>query len=412
MDYLKIQEVAAKWGVSVRSVQLMCASGKIEGAVRFGRDWMIPKEAKKPLDGRTRLGRSQQDEDMPLLRKTPFLFMSDLFTEPGTADNVAKKHAYNYEMQVLLEAEVAYFRGDIDKVYEYANYLFSKHSGFYAVISTGMMFAFCAIWKGDLEMWRRAKIHIAGAPAVTDADRDIVSFSITAVDSMLYDVQNFPEWFKKGCFDTLHKDALPAASVFYAKYLYATAYAVATKEQQLEGVQGLSLMQIVSLIVEPLISWAHGHQIVVAEAYLRLTCASIYRLCGNEEEAIRHIKQAVSITLPDRFYGLLAEYSRTLGTLLETQVIEADPAAWEEIKIMAKVCTEGWSRLSGGVRGKTIVTTLTSKQRDVAKLASFGMSNKEIAAKLDMSLAGVKQALLAVSDKLGGVSRDHFAAYL
>ena len=93
-------------------------------------------------------------------------------------------------------------------------------------------------------------------------------------------------------------------------------------------------------------------------------------------------------------------------------MVAVDPAAWEEIKVMAKVCTDGWSRLSGGVRGKTIVTTLTSKQRDVAKLASFGMSNKEIAAKLDMSLAGVKQALLAVSDKLGGVSRDRFAAYL
>ena len=412
MDYLKIQEVAEKWGVSVRSAQLMCASGKIEGAVRFGRDWMSPKDAKKPMDGRTRLGRSQQDEDMPMLRKTPFLFMSDLFTQLGTADEVAKQYAYNNEMQILLEAEVAYFRGDIDKVYEYANYLFSKHSGFYAVISAGMMFAFCAIWKGDLEMWRRAKIHIAAAPVATDEDRDIVSFSITAVDSMLYDVQNFPEWFKKGCFECLHKDSLPAASVFYAKYLYATAYAVATKEQQLEGVQGLSLMQLVTLILEPLISWTQGYNILLAEAYLRLTCASIYRLCGNEEEAVRHIKRAISITLPDRFYGLLAEYGRTLGVLLEEQVMAVDPAAWEEIKVMAKVCTEGWSRLSGGVRGKTIVTTLTSKQRDVAKLASFGMSNKEIAAKLDMSLAGVKQALLAVSDKLGGVSRDRFAAYL
>ena len=412
MEYLKIQEVAEKWGISVRSVQLMCASGKIEGAMRFGRDWMIPKDAQRPADGRTRLGKSRQDEDKPMLRKTPFLFMSDLFTESGTADAVAQKYAHNYEMQVLLEAEVAYFRGDIDKVYEYANYLFSRHSGFYAVISAGMMFAFCAIWKGDLEMWRRAKIHIAGAPVANDAERDIVSFSITAVDSMLYDVQNFPDWFKKGCFDALHKDALPAASVFYAKYLYATAYAVATKEQLLEGVQGLSLMQIVSLIVEPLISWTHGHKILVAEAYLRLTCASIYRLCGNEEEAVRHVQRAVAIALPDRFYGLLAEYSRTLGTLLEAQVVAVDPAAWEEIKVMAKVCTDGWSRLSGAVRGKTIVTTLTSKQRDVAKLASFGMSNKEIAAKLDMSLAGVKQALLAVSDKLGGVSRDRFAAYL
>ena len=117
MNYLKIQEVAEKWGVSVRSVQLMCAGGRIEGALRFGRDWMIPHDAKRPTDGRTRLGRSKQNEDMPLLRKTPFLYMSDIFTEPGTADEVSRREAYNYEMQVLLEAEVAYFRGDIDKVY-------------------------------------------------------------------------------------------------------------------------------------------------------------------------------------------------------------------------------------------------------------------------------------------------------
>ncbi len=412
MEYLKIQEVAEKWGVSVRSVQMLCAAGKIEGATRFGRDWMIPKDAERPIDGRTRLGRNRQSEDMPLPRKTPFLLMSDLFTVPGTADELIKKHSYNYEMQVLLEAELAYFRGDIDRVYEYANYLFGKHSGFYAVISAGMMFAFCAIWKGDLEMWRRAKIHIAEAPAANDADRDIVSFSITAVDSMLYDVQNFPEWFKKGCFEALHKDALPAASVFYAKYLYATAYAVATKEQYLEGIQGLSLMQVVSLIVEPLVSWAHGHGILIAEAYLRLTCASIYRVCGRIDEATRHIDRAVAIALPDRLYGLLSEYGRTLGALLEERIVAVDPAAWEEIKVMAKVCSGGWSRLSGAVRGKNLVTTLTDKQREVAKLASFGMSNKEIATKLDMSVAGVKQALLAVSDKLGGVSRDNFAAYL
>ena len=338
--------------------------------------------------------------------------MSDIFTEPGTADEVARREAYNYEMQVLLEAEVAYFRGDIDKVYEYASYLFSKHSGFYAVISAGMMFATCAIWKGDIEMWRRAKIHIANAPAATDADRDIIAFTITAVDSMLYDVNSFPEWFKKGCFDSLHKDALPAASVYYAKYIYATAYAVATKEKYFEGVSGLSLLQIGCMIVEPLISWAHGHNIIVAEVFLRLTCASIYRLCSNDSEALRHINRALELTLPDKFYGILAEYGRTLGSLLEERIIASDPEAWDKIKRMTKVYNEGWSKLSGAVRGKTIVTTLTEKQRDVAKLASFGLSNKEIAAKLDMSIAGVKQAMLAVSDKLGGVTRDKFAAYL
>jgi DNA-binding CsgD family transcriptional regulator len=76
-----------------------------------------------------------------------------------------------------------------------------------------------------------------------------------------------------------------------------------------------------------------------------------------------------------------------------------------------KTYNVGWSRLSGAVRGKTIVTSLTTKQREIAKLAAFGMSNKEIADKLDMSLAGVKQALVAITDKTG-VGRSQFAAFL
>lgn len=57
MEYLKIQEVAPKWGVSTRNVQMLCAAGKIPGAVRFGRDWMIPKDAPKPADGQKPRGK-------------------------------------------------------------------------------------------------------------------------------------------------------------------------------------------------------------------------------------------------------------------------------------------------------------------------------------------------------------------
>ncbi len=36
MEYLKITEVAEKWGISPRRLQILCAEGKIEGAVRCG----------------------------------------------------------------------------------------------------------------------------------------------------------------------------------------------------------------------------------------------------------------------------------------------------------------------------------------------------------------------------------------
>jgi len=72
----------------------------------LGRAWMIPHNAKKPMDGRTKAARSKRDGDMPLPRKTPFLYMTDLYHTPGTADSFGESLAFNHEAQVLFEAEV------------------------------------------------------------------------------------------------------------------------------------------------------------------------------------------------------------------------------------------------------------------------------------------------------------------
>ena len=411
MDYLKIEEAAKKWELGVRRVQILCAEGKIEGAVRFGRSWMIPKDAQKPIDGRTKAGRTHVAEDMPLPRKTPFLYMTDLYHTPGTADSVGESLAYNHEAQVLFEAEVAYSRGEIDKVYESANYLLGKHSGFYAVQSAGMLLAQCAVWKGDINMWRRAKIHIAEAPAKNDNDREGMQLAISAVDIMLYNVQSFPKWFQTGCFDSLHKDSYPAAKVYYAKFLYAIAYSVATGTLKLPGAEGLYVMSSLPHTLEPLICWANEKNTVMSEIYLRLTCAAVYHNFGKDDEAIRHIDRALSLALPDKFYGLLAEYCRALDTLMEKRLSRIDDNAWREVKRLYKIYNEGWSKLSGAVRGKTILTTLSEKEREVAKLAAFGMSNQEIADSLNLSLPIVKQAIRIVSEK-SGLPRSSFAAIL
>lgn len=54
--YLEVSEIAKKWNVTTRRVQIMCAEGQISGAVKFGRSWVIPEEAEKPVDGRVTTG--------------------------------------------------------------------------------------------------------------------------------------------------------------------------------------------------------------------------------------------------------------------------------------------------------------------------------------------------------------------
>lgn len=415
MEYLNITETAEKWGISPRRLQTLCASGKVEGATRFGKAWMIPKTTQKPIDGRTKASKNNIDslleKDMPMPRKTPFLHMTDLYSIAGTAEKSIAALESNPEAQILLSAEIAYSKGNIEKVYDSAYYLLHKHSGFYAVISAGMLLGLCAIWRGDLNMWRQAKIHIAEAPVKSEADRDIMAFSITALDSILYDVSSFPEWFKLGRFETLHKDALPAAKVFYAKYLYAIGYALATKQLELQGVQGLSLLTIIPNTIEPMISQAVADNSIIAEIYLRMTCAAIYHTSGNKEQAIFHIDRALALALPDKLFGILAEYGRTLDSLLEQRVSRVDLDAWYAVRDLYHIYMAGWIKLSGSVRGKNLATTLSPKEREVAKLAAFGFKNSQISESLNMSISAVKQAVTNVSNKTG-MSREDFAAIL
>lgn len=54
--YTTVKNIAEKWGLKPRTIQIMCTEGKIDGAVKFGRDWAIPIDAVRPSDGRVVTG--------------------------------------------------------------------------------------------------------------------------------------------------------------------------------------------------------------------------------------------------------------------------------------------------------------------------------------------------------------------
>lgn len=54
MSFVSAQQAAAKWGISKRRVQILCAEQRIPGAVRIGYMWVVPEDAQKPADARRR----------------------------------------------------------------------------------------------------------------------------------------------------------------------------------------------------------------------------------------------------------------------------------------------------------------------------------------------------------------------
>ena len=406
MDKISVKEAAEKWGVSVRWVQTLCRRGEIVGAERWGNTWMLPAHAVLPNAAKG------EHPDMPLPRRSPFLELTDLYNEAGNADGCIERLRNNPEAHALLEAQIAYKRGEIDRVYDRARYFLSTHSGFYAILGGGMLLAHVAIWRGDLPLWNEAKKHICEAPCTTETEREIVSLALATVDSSIYDNKDYPEWFTRGSFDTLPADAHPAAKVFYIKYLYMAAFAVASKQHDLEGIQGLALMRMIPQTIEPLISQAVVDKTVLPEIQLRLSCAVAYHNAGERARALFHLDKAIGLALADRLYGLLAEYVRHFDGLLEERIEALDSSAVEIVRALYRSYHVGWARISGAVRNRVIATSLTAREREVAKLAAFGYTTKDIASMLYISESTVKQTVLRVVQKTGVKDRSEFASIL
>ncbi|MCL1821156.1 MAG: DNA-binding protein [Oscillospiraceae bacterium] len=62
MDWITPKQAAEKWSITERRVEALCANSQVEGAIRLSRVWLIPKNATKPIDGRTRAAKQRKGQ--------------------------------------------------------------------------------------------------------------------------------------------------------------------------------------------------------------------------------------------------------------------------------------------------------------------------------------------------------------
>ena len=68
-DTMLVKEAAKLWNLTERRVTGLCRSGKIQGAKKQGRSWLIPSDAQKPADNRVKSGeyaKNSREGKLPL----------------------------------------------------------------------------------------------------------------------------------------------------------------------------------------------------------------------------------------------------------------------------------------------------------------------------------------------------------
>ena len=60
MEYLTTVEMSKRWNISSRRIGVLCTEGRIDGAVKKGKMWLIPSDAAKPLDARFKVNKESK----------------------------------------------------------------------------------------------------------------------------------------------------------------------------------------------------------------------------------------------------------------------------------------------------------------------------------------------------------------
>ncbi len=175
---MTIRDAAALWGITERRVNELCKTGRIPGAYKSGRQWMIPDKAQKPADKRMKDG--TVFEGMHRARKPLPIGVSDfrdacsnyyyvdktllirdflderakvsLFTRPRRFGKTLNMDMLRVFFEDTKENTSVYFR---DKQIWQCGEFYTRHQGSYPVIFLTFKDVKCLSWEDTFQKIRK-----------------------------------------------------------------------------------------------------------------------------------------------------------------------------------------------------------------------------------------------------------------
>lgn len=410
MDKITAKQAAEMWGVSDRTVQDYCIKGRIPGAERWGRTWMIPADAEKPKDGRSRTAKRMAERKpyISIPKQTPQILMSNFYSKPGTAEECVKRLSDSPETAAVFEGWLAFSRGDLTRALDVVLPLLDVEGDFYGTLNVGMLTTACAVWKNDAALWRTGRAHISDVTCTDEYERKIRELWLGINDAgVLTNIQNL-NWYSWSEFGKLPEDSLPAIWFNYAKHLHKIGTYLARGETTIPDIQGLGMLRMYPYLAEPLIVQANRAGSLFAELCIRLLCAGAYLNIGMKEAGLHHLDVALNLAVPDKLYGVLAEFRGMFNTVMDDRLDQIDPEATKVVKKLYKDMLANWNDMTK----RSVTITLSERQSEIARLASLGLTNEEIAERLHVSFHTVKSTISMIMNKTGTNKRSEFSKHI
>jgi len=391
MDYITIKEAAEKWQVSTRTVQRYINAGIVDGAIKLGRLWVIPKTTTKPgyhlpvkvVSTQCELDNHATD-NVPF--KYPIYYYTEYFIHPEKLNPLERK---------LWEGQRLLLQGDYKEAYSALKEMsvhvndepvFFQVGLYYSLIASAFanadisnVFAYCAeveklfledfAYKKDLELLYpifKGKI-----------------FGYSDLQRLKIDPQY-----------NYHKDTHPIIM-----FIHMAQYTLSIDKFKELNSNYITFAEVYLNSLE-----AEGKELLAIDMHISLTY--IYGVEKNLEYAGMHLRKAVALAVKNNVLHMLLETQLILGKRFTKILSEYDYQASKKLLLLYKAYLISNMKLTKYNKKDCVYDLLNEDETFILYGVTIGLTNKQIAELNNVKVSTISNKLSNIYAKTGIKSRS------
>ncbi len=395
MEYRTAKQMAEKWNMSERYLQKLCSIGRVEGATKVAKYWMIPENAMKPVNLRKSSGKAEQERREKELKAEQY--KHDIMPLMSATFEIGKCTEYiesitDKNERTIAWAEYYYYTGnhkkcsDISEKYIHSDILELRVTATWLYSSANL----------SLDRLNNTKHVLKFVQELYNNIDDNTSKLDKALAVCLYNtiLTEFHIKKPKGTEEAqYYLRELPVGLRYFI--LYAQAYYAYQCGFFPSGVA----------IAETCIAFDEI-EYPVAKIYLHLVSAMCYIQMGFKALSEKYLLEALKFAEPDGFLMPFAELHMDMCGMYEAVIKKKNLTTFRAIVALTKKHSYGWLKFHNEITDSKIPTDLTPTEFTVAMLVARGWATKEIADHLGITVSAVQKYKGEAMDKMGVSKRS------
>lgn len=390
MEYITTKEASAKWGISPIRITVLANEGRIPGAQRLGRSWLIPANATKPPERKANHSKVNQKEN----RETDTFSFPLYHFRPDWS--YIKENQLTNQQKQLLQAGTAVVECRFTDAYPILKSILQNPDNTITEMGALWYAGISCIGLNKPDDFSRIYLRLQMLLSEDFPHKDDLSIILDTLKTYIVTISDIAEHDTTNT--DIHDQCLPLMCV-------QNGYSILSREAMNPGSADTGLLELNLRFINATSS-------TIAMEMMHIYLLGIYYFRLDMESAKKHAKAAVLIAYENKVYFPLVTYYRYFNPVL-SPILKEYPAEFENhFQKLVSQFEENFTSFLTSIGEDTIMANLSNIDYLYIYSVMMDLPNADIAKKLGVSPRTVNRRLGIISEKLGVNNKKELKNYL